>query len=413
MKTSRSLALAALQRWRMSGEFADRIVADLFSQNTLIPADRAFALELFYGVLRNLRLLDFWIARLRPAPVDSPARDLLRLGLYQLFILEIASHAAVFETVELARPHARGLINALLRRALREKAELQKAAETQSLGEQFSEPEFLVEKWTRQFGDEAAAALCRWNNQPAPVYARVNPLKIDAADFLVKYPGSISLPKCSQFVTLPEPAAALANGDCYIQDPSTIIPCALLVPEPGDVVLDACAAPGGKSAVLAAMMKNRRTLTVADRDESRLERLRGNLVRLGVINFRAIRCDWREADSIAGTGLAPASFDKILLDAPCSNTGVMRRRVDVRWRLRPEDFPRMRAQQLAMLRNLSQFLKPGGTLVYSTCSIEPEENEEVIAAFLSGEGNFRLTKTEKSLPWRDGFDGAYAAGLCL
>ncbi len=412
-ESSRALALAALRRWRTGTEFADHIVADTFARSALNSADRAFALELFYGLLRNLTLLDFWIAQLRSAPVDANSRDILRLGLYQILLIETAAHAAVFETVELAPPRARGLINALLRRALREKDGLTKLARDLPLAARFSEPQFLVEKWTQQFGPESAIELCRWNNQPAAVHARINPLKISAAAFMQKYPGSFSLGERVGFVNLLEPAAALANGDCYIQDPSTALACELLQPAPGETVLDACAAPGGKSAYLAGMMANRGTLICADRDEARLDRLRRNFVRLGVANATIVRCDWPEAKSIRVAAFQPRSFHKILLDAPCSNTGVMRRRVDVRWRLRPKEFARMRAQQLAILENVAPLLNPGGSLVYSTCSLEPEENEEVVAAFLGAHAAFRRTRYEQTLPFRDGIDGAYTARLEL
>ena len=388
-------------------------MAETFARSALSPVDRAFALELFYGVLRNLTLLDFWIAQLRSEPIDPGARDLLRLGLYQIMLLETAAHAAVFETVELARPRARPLINAILRRALRDKPALSKSAGEQPLHVQFSQPEFLVAKWTQRFGAEAALELCRWNNRPAPSYARINQLKTTAAEFLQQYPGSFLLPGNARFAGVPEPAAALERGDCYIQDPSTAIACELLRPARGERVLDACAAPGGKSAYLAEMMANEGTLVACDRDAIRLERLRVNLVRLGVANTRIVRCNWRELDSVRAAGFVNPSFDKILVDAPCTNTGVMRRRVDVRWRLRPGDFARMQAEQIAILRAVAPLLKPGGSLVYSTCSLEPEENDEVVAAFVREHPAFSLTKTEQSLPFRDGIDGAFAARIEL
>ncbi len=412
-KSARSLALAALRHWREGRDFADKIVAELFGRSTLGSADRAFALELFYGALRNLSLLDFWIAQLRPASVDLNSRDLLRLGLYQVLLLEAAAHAAVYETVELAPPRARGLVNALLRRALRERESLTSAAAQQPLAVRYSEPEFLVAKWTRQFGAETVAELCRWNNQAAIVHARINSLNISAADFARKYPESVSLGPRAGFVALPHPAAALANGDCYIQDPSTTLAAELLAPTPNETVLDACAAPGGKSAQLAGLMKNSGTLISADRDEARLDRLRENLNRLGVANVAIVRCNWLDPDSIRAAAFQAQTFHKILVDAPCSNTGVMRRRVDVRWRLRPDDFSRMQSQQLTILRNVATLLKPGGSLVYSTCSLEPEENETVVARFLEEQLAFRLTSSEQSVPWRDGCDGAFAARLEL
>ncbi len=405
--TSRSLALAALGRWRTSAEFADKIVGAIFADSGLRAVDRAFALELFYGVLRNLTLLDFWIAQLRDTPIDLHSRDILRLGLYQILLIETAAHAAVFETVELAAKRARPLVNALLRRALREKIRLTNLAEKQPDTIRYSEPEFLVEKWRQHFGPEVMRELCQWNNRPAQTYARINSLKITAADFLAKYPASAPVTARPLFVRLPDPAPALASGDCYMQDPGTTLACDLLDPQPNEFILDACAAPGGKSAYLAALMENQGSLTAVDRAGDRLDRLRGNLVRLGVHNTTVMGHDW-----LAGEfPLRDRLFDKILLDAPCSNTGVMRRRVDVRWWLRPNDFVKMPAQQLALLERLVPLLKSGGSLVYSTCSLEAEENEEVVAEFLRQHPSFRLTNAQKSLPWRDGFDGAFAARL--
>ena len=312
-----------------------------------------------------------------------------------------------------ARPRVRNLINAILRRALREETALTNAADAQPLPVRFSEPEFLVEKWTLQFGAQATLELCQWNNRRAPIYARVNQLRTTVADFLHRYPGSFVLPGSVNFVGLPGPTAVAQDGGGYIQDPSTAIACEMLRPSPGESVLDACAAPGGKSAYLAEMMANQGLLVATDQDDLRLVRLRDNLGRLDVTNVRPVRCDWLDKNSIRAAGLAQESFDKILVDAPCTNTGVIRRRVDVRWRLRPGDFIRMSRRQLAILQAVAQLLKSGGSLVYSTCSQEPEENDAVIAEFLGNHPDFRLTDRKESLPFRDEFDGAFAARLEL
>lgn len=410
-ESSRLLALNALNRWRNGAEFADTIVADIFTRTSLGSSDRAFFLELYYGVLRGLSLLDFWIARLRSESVDPKTRDILRLGLYQILLLESAAHAAVFETVELARPGVRSVINAILRRALREKDSLIKAAGDQPLPIRFSIPPFLIEKWSRQFNAADLMKLCQWNNRPPPVYARINQLRTTLSEFLLRYPGSAPLPGTRNFVRLLEPGAVPEAGDGYIQDPSTAYACEMLQPAPGETVLDACAAPGGKGAYLAEMMENLGALVVADRDATRLKRLRENFVRLGVTNARLLHADWVNPDSERTAGMQTRWFDKILVDAPCSNTGVLRRRVDLRWRLRADDFYRMPQQQLAILRTVTPLLKPGGWLVYSTCSLEPEENKQVIDKFLSERPDFRLTNQEESFPFRDGIDGAFAARL--
>lgn len=406
--SARFLALAALRDWRTAQQFADAILARLLRPTHLAPPDRAFLTELFYGVLRNRTLLDFWIDTLRSGHLDHDTRDLLRLGLYQLFLLQTPEHAAVFETVELASARARSLVNGVLRNALRAKGELLEKANTQNLSVQTSHPEFLVDRWRRNFGGENSAALCDWNNQPAPVYARINQLKINVDEFLSMHPDAERLAERENFVRLRSiPGDSLAAGYCYIQDPSTAAACSLLAPKPGERVLDACAAPGGKTAYLAELMKNDGFILACDRDQERIRALQDNLERLGVRIARCVQHDW------AGGGLSPddMAFDRILVDAPCSNTGVMRRRVDLRWRLKAKEFLRMQEEQLRILRAIIPLLKTEGVLVYSTCSVEPEENEEVVTLMTREFPFLELCEQISLLPFHDGFDGAFAAKL--
>jgi 16S rRNA (cytosine967-C5)-methyltransferase len=409
-QSARELALAALREWRTSKIFADSILARLLRSSDLGGPDRAFVTELFYGVLRHLSLLDFWIGALRSAHLDPDARDLLRLGLYQLFLLETPEHAAVYETVQLAGAKARSLVNAVLRNALRRKAELVEKASEQHLSVTSSHPQFLIDRWTQNFGTENTSALCEWNNRPAPIYARINRLKISTEEFLSKHSDAEGLPQHKNFVRLTTvPHEALAGGRCYIQDPGTAAACVLLDPKPGDTVLDACAAPGGKTGYLAELMRNQGTIVACDRDEGRIRTLRDNLERLGVEIARCVRHDWTSGKPLPDP--ATALFDRILLDAPCSNTGVMRRRVDLRWRLTPKDFWQMREEQLRILRATIPLLKSGGVLVYSTCSVEPEENGEVVRAITQEFLFLKLMEQVSSLPFRDEFDGVYAAKL--
>lgn len=405
---ARALVLAALRQWRAGERFADAILQELLLRSRLSGPDRAFATELFYGALRHLTLLDFWIEQLRAGPLDPVARDLLRLGLYQLFFLRTPGHAAVFETVALAGARRRALVNGVLRSAQRRQAELESAAQKAPLAIRESHPQFLIDRWQAAYGVEAAEALCRWNNQPAEIYARVNRLKTTPDEFFARHEGTARLPEVPNFVRCAAiPHAGLEDGECYVQDPSTRLACELLAPQPGESVLDACAAPGGKTAYLAEMMQNRGQLNACDRDPRRIQTLRENLDRLG-----ATIADIREQDWLGSPFQAEAApFDRILLDAPCTNTGVMRRRVDVRWRLRPDDFAHMAGEQLAILRALVPLLKAGGTLVYSTCSIEPEENEGVVSRALELFPTLKLAEQRALLPFRDGFDGAFAARL--
>lgn len=409
--SARRAALVALRAWRTEKRFADSIISKLLVATKLPAADRAFALKLFYGVLRNLTLLDFWIHYLRPTRVDVDLRDILRLGLYQLFILETSEHAAVYETVELARKKHRSLINGILRTASRRKDQLREQANAQPLDIRTSHPKFLVARWQKNFGREATEALCVWNNQPPPVYARINRLKIDTEIFLRTYPESRPLLHNPDFVELDIfPFEALGRGHCYIQDPSTVVACQLLDPRPGERILDTCAAPGGKTSYLAELMENRGLILACDREPKRVRMIEENLARLNVGIARTFRYDW--AGGRIPSELTPTDpFDRVLIDAPCSNTGVMRRRVDVRWRLTPADFPRLQKRQIEIFRVVASLLKAGGVLVYSTCSLEPEENEEAVHQVLTNLSMWRLEQQEHWFPFRDNFDGVFAAKL--
>ena len=192
-----------------------------------------------------------------------------------------------------------------------------------------------------------------------------------------------------------------------MQDPSTLISCDLVDPQPGEQVLDACAAPGGKTTYLAELMDNRGHIIACDLWPSRLEFVQRNVRRLGIRNTHPVVADLMKENPM----LKRNSFDRILLDAPCSNSGVIRRRVDVRWRLTEEDFIRMPEQQFALLRRVADLLKPGGVLVYSTCSLEREEDEEVVQRALKEIKGLKLDKERRTKPWVEAVDGAYAARL--
>ena len=409
--SARAAAQAALRSWRTTNRHADLIIFKLLQERALSQPDRAFALELFYGVLRNLTLLDFWIDCLRPSQINGDIRDIVRLGLYQLLLLKVAEHAAVYESVELAPRHSRGLVNGLLRAAGRRQNELMAKAGAQTLSIRTSHPEFLITRWERNFGSKATADLCAWNNRPPHVYGRINQLKIGREEFAARYPEARQLRNFSNFVEFSRfPHQALDEGHCYIQDPSTAIACELLDPQPGEIILDACAAPGGKTNYLAERMQNQGLIMACDNQSRRIRILEENMAQLGVKIARVVCHDWTKGNApleLASIG----KFDRILVDAPCTNTGVMRRRVDVRWRLQPEEFGRMQMQQLAIVRAIIPLLKSDGALVYSTCSLEPEENEQVIEELLIKLPSMRLIEKRESQPFLDNFDGGFAAKL--
>ena len=401
----RAACVEALLRWDSGTEFSDDVLHQTLDQNRFSTLDRALFMEIFYGVIRSLRTLDFLITALRKEPTDPRTRQSLRMGLYQVLRTRIPRHAAVNETVNTAG-RSRTVVNAVLRRYLREEQALARSLEAAPMGVRLSHPEVLVARWTRQFGEDDAMRLCEWNNQPAEILVRVNELKVSLGE-LVRAGGGKPVaihPLMLRTEKLPIPW--IVSGLCYVQDPSTLMACELLEPQPGERVQDACAAPGGKTSYLAQLMRNEGQIIACDVSADRLTRMRENLDRLGASNVEARRVDWLRApvpEKEIGT------FDRILLDAPCSNTGVIRRRVDVRWRLKKEDFERMPAVQIGLIKNLAGLLKPGGSLVYSTCSMEPEENDELVNRVAGEVPGLKFVKSRRTLPFKDHVDGAFAA----
>ena len=394
--------------WEKGTTFSDEILHSLLERHPLQPSDRGLLTELFYGVLRHLRQLDFLIAQLREGALDERTRNLLRAGLYQIFHLRVPAHAAVNETVSMAGP-TRGLVNAVLRRALREQEGLSQRLAVQPRAVRESHPDFLVERWTAQFGADSAEALCRLNNTPSENFFRVNTLKTSLEKLLELQPEAFVQDAARGVLKLRRiPAEWLDAGWGYVQDPSTLLAPDLLDPQPGERVLDACAAPGGKSTYLAQKMGGRGRVVACDLYDSRIRRLKENVARLGTISVRVHLLDFLLVPE-AGSPLLEAPFDRILLDVPCSNTGVIRRRVDVRWRLTEEDFLRMPVQQFALVRRAVPLLRPGGVLVYSTCSLEHEENAAVVEQIAREVPELALEEVRTSLPFLDAVDGSFAA----
>jgi 16S rRNA (cytosine967-C5)-methyltransferase len=256
-----------------------------------------------------------------------------------------------------------------------------------------------------------------WNNSPPKSFARVNTLKTDAAQLQVLWRNEkvqfelvrhdwleenqvFELKSHPRLADLP----SFQAGCFYIQDPSTLLAVAELNPQPGETVLDLCAAPGGKLTHIAQLMRNQGRLVGHDTSRARLDLISENCARLGVTCVETV------SPSVFSSAQA-FLFDRILLDAPCSNTGVMRRRVDLRWRVRLDEIRRLRVKQLQLLRQAAGLVRPGGTLVYSTCSLEPEENGEVVTEFLAEHPGFRLELQRELLPFADGVDGAYVARI--
>ena len=406
------------------GDFVEaRLEAEL-AQTQLSPPDRHLCQELAYGIIRWQGTLDWLIGRKTDTRAQKPMlQNLLRLGLYQIFWLDrIPAHAAVHETVELAKQSGfntqAGFINAVLRGYLRDfdvtRGLLGELKRTQPhLG--YSHPEWLVARWQARWGADPTAKLMEWNNTPPKTFARANTLKADPGKLLTQWRDEnveydfvrrdwleenavFELKSHTPLSLLP----SFQQGLFYVQDPSTLLAVRELDPQPGESVLDLCAAPGGKLTALAQLMRNEGRLLAHDTTPERLKLIDQNCARLG------ITC----AQTTSTLNPQPATLcDRILIDAPCSNTGVMRRRVDLRWRIRPGEIGRLRSAQLELLRQAATLLKPGGRLVYSTCSLEPEENGEVVTEFLAGHADFKLDRTRELLPFVDGVDGTFTARM--
>jgi 16S rRNA (cytosine967-C5)-methyltransferase len=449
----REIAASVLRRREHGGGYVETLLEEALAAAPLSPVDRGLCQELVYGVVRWQAALDFLIARKTDGrPQKTALQNLLRLGLYQIFWLDrIPNHAAVHETVENAKrsgfgPQS-GFVNAVLRGYLREfdaTKTLLADLKTSQPHIGWSHPEWLVTRWQKQWGTERAAQLLEWNNTPPKTFARINTLKFsNRRDEL--HESQTSANKLGTRVTLPSeessagklieqwrdenveydfvrrdwfdenlifelkshpPLTALPSfqqGLFYIQDPSTLLAVRELNPQPGEAILDLCAAPGGKTTYIAQLMQNQGKVIARDSVPERLKLIEENCTRLGVTCVETV--------STSQLPTRAAHCDRILIDAPCSNTGVMRRRVDLRWRIRPEEIERLRTTQLELLRNAVAFLKPGGILVYSTCSLEPEENREVVEQFLSEQSGFKLERDRELLPFADGVDGAFVARL--
>ena len=412
---ARATALELLTRWPQSRRTADELLEAQLTASALTGPDRGLVTELFYGCLRQKRVLEFLLAQLAAKPPRPPAAEILALGFYQLFFLgKIPDHAAVHEMVELAKGKVSVVetkfINAVLRRAVQERETLRaklSGLRTTDPAVFFSHPDWLWARWKNRWGEESAAALCEWNNRPPSIYMRVNTLKAASKPTAISGEQSKFHPLCWKVA---DPAgifssSSWAAGEFYVQDPSTLVAVDVLDPQPGEAVLDMCAAPGGKTTYIAQKMQNRGQIIAADSSAARLGRVGENCRRLGVTIVATIAC---EGTRLTGC-LRGNAYDRVLADVPCSNTGVLRRRPDLRWRIKAEEIARLAKLQRDILQTAAELTKPGGVMVYSTCSLEPEENERVVEQFRESHPRFALETTRSTFPPRDGVDGCFVA----
>jgi len=389
------------------GTFADSLLEA--ARREFEGRDSAFILELVYGVLRHRSLLDWTLDRFSANPLgttDIDTRNILRLGAYQLLFLDrVPASAAVNTSTELAKEHGRksGYVNGLLRNLQRNRNSLPRPdfdEPARQLSVQYSHPEWLVRRWILRFGRERAEKLLTACNRPAPLVIRANILRTTRDELkqaLVAEGAEVRETTYSSagLELLSSPGltdlTAFREGRFLVQDEAAQLVSLMLAPESGETVLDACAAPGGKATHLAELMGNQGSVVALDSDAGRMGRVAENSIRLGTTIVRPVVGDaakYREA-----------VFDKMLVDAPCSGLGVLRRHPDGRWTKAEKIIAERQTVQRNILANCAALLKPGGALVYATCTTEPEENEDLIKAFIaSRRGEFRIEDPRPYLP---------------
>jgi 16S rRNA (cytosine967-C5)-methyltransferase len=417
------VSAGVVARWLGGRDRLDRLMEGLPA--SLSGQERAACQRLVYGVVRHAGRLRAAVDRLVPHPPRFQARAAIFLAGFELIEDGLRPggpgtrakivHHAVERTKALASAAEARLVNAVVRQLasiLPDQAPPPLDAPLGAVAEFTSHPEWLVRRWTERFGAPTARSLLEWNQRPAPLHARLR--SGPAAPWLrpTPWPGFFEVAPGHWA----EVDQALRSGRIYLQDPSTRIPAELLAPGFGESVLDLAAAPGGKSLLLADAMASRSRagdpeglLVALDLPGPRIRRLEENLSRASGVRVAVVAAAVEKAGpALASRGL-PSTYDAVLLDAPCTNTGVMRHRVDVKWRLQEGDFGRHAAQQRALLEAAAGLVSPGGRLVYSTCSLDSEENEAVVEAFLAGsQGAFREERRILSRPWEAGHDGGGA-----
>lgn len=435
---SRGTAVKILNRIERSDSYLDKLLDIELKSNDLSNVDKSLLAEIVHGVIRWQGKLDWILNRFTHGNFSKSevnVKNALRVALYQILFLDrLPQYAAVNESVEFIK-RMRGekmanLVNAVLRNILRNLANIRfptlEEDPLQHLTIVYSHPIWIVKRWMQHMTNADLEKFLAANNQIPPLTLRINKLKISPPKFLqlldeqnIPYEGSkyidyfIRVKSLSRITQM----EAFRNGYFSIQDESAALPGLLLSPHPGERVIDMCAAPGGKTTQIGEMMQNQGEIIAVDKYEHKLSMLRTSLDRLGINNVSMVAGDSTEIN------VPPA--DKVLIDAPCSGFGVLRKKPDIKWKRQPEDIPRLAEQQARLLDQAVRLLKTGGALVYSTCTIEPEENEMTIRSFLDRHPNFTLDNPEKfvnkavttpegfiaTFPHKHQLDGSFAARL--
>jgi 16S rRNA (cytosine967-C5)-methyltransferase len=425
--TARDLALKILKAVEEDGAYANLALNQVLEKHRPGKLDRAFTTELVYGTLRYLNTLDWVLSQFTRQPLSAQTvtvRNILRLGVYQLMFMDrVPQSAACNEGAKMARKYGHGgavkFVNGVLRNVSRRRGEIEfpglEKDPVLHISLFYSHPAWMVERWIKEFGLEETILLCRADNEPAPNTVRTNTLKstrTGLADELSKN----GLEKITATRYAPEglqvegflsmgSLKAFKQGLFQVQDESSMLASRALMPEPGSFVIDACSAPGGKTTHLAQLMKNQGRLLAVDIHPHKIPLIEENCSRLGITAVETVVADAREL---------PAEYEQkadfILLDAPCSGLGILRRRPDARWRKDPSGIKELVKLQSEIMAGVSRCLKRGGVLVYSTCTITHEENLGQVEKFLSRHPEFELEDLTPVLPAGLDFEGTLKRG---
>jgi len=444
-KTPRAICLVLLNQVEEADRHPDTLLTDSFKQyRYLTPLDRAFLTELTYGVLRWRGKIDWIIRHFSKVPfekIELEVLNILRLGFYQiLFLSRTPCSAAVNESVGLAKgirgKGGGGFVNAVLRSAIRRKDEIRypEISENPALHIAVvqSHPLWLVQRWIKEMGVEETLKICTFNNQMSPLTLRTNDLKMKRKELIEKLREKELKPFPTAFseegIILKDPPPTselpfIKEGYYIIQDEASQLVTSILDPRTDERILDGCAAPGGKTTHVAQKMGNRGDIYALDLSKGKLKSIEEMCQKLGIRIVKTIKGD--AARSLS----APQrlEFDRILADVPCSGFGTLRRNPDLKWRRKEEDIGRLSVLQSSILENLAGYVKEGGILVYSTCTVFHEENEDVVKKFLDEHPEFRLDPIDevlpeechifiengyfKTFPPRDEMDGFFAARM--
>lgn len=414
MDKVREAALKALVETEKKEAYSNLVLKKILRDDIFDARDRAFITELVYGTIARKLTLDWIIARFSKTKLSKLSiwvLYILRMGVYQLLFLDrVPPSAACNTSVDLAKRYAgasRGFVNAVLRNISRSIPEfcqndINTGSLVQDLSIQYSFPEYLVRAWLPEFGESLTRELLRALLDRPDFSVRVNTLKTGPEEVCRELSEAGITVRAGRY--LPEALVldgvsdisrvkAFTEGRILVQDESSMLAARILDPKPGEKVLDACAAPGGKTTHIAQLMKNQGHIAAWDIHEHKTDLIRENAERLGITIIHT-----KKRDAAEYTGEAAGRYERVLVDAPCSGTGIIRRKPDIKWQRKPEDYDALVEIQRKILYNAGRYVIPGGTLVYSTCSLDVRENEHILRDFLARNPDFKPSPPDPFLP---------------